>query len=152
MIEYLLESFESCIPEISLLCQEHYEEIAERKDVIPLDPDWERYVGMEKAGILFLATVRSDGELIGYYIVSVVPHLHYKSSLTAFTDIFFVQKDFRHGRVGYNLFKFVIKEIKALGVQRFYTSCKLKHDVGPMLDRLGFKEIERNYAMVFDNE
>ena len=149
MIQIEVDSFEKSIPELGAIHEEHYQEIAEHKDQIPLDFDYEQYVNLEKEGKLLFISVRDEGKLIGYFQAIISPHLHYKSSLTAWTDIYFLKKDYRKGGLGRKLFKKAIEEVNGRGVQRFYIGCKVKHDIGPILTRLGFEVIERQYAMVF---
>jgi len=152
MINYSIESFEECIPEIKGLAQLHYDEIDERSGVFELDPDWSQYVSLEKADVLFLSTVRVDNKMVGYFIALVMPHLHNKNVITAFTDVLFLHKKHRKSGIGRNFLKFIIEAIKTMGAKLFYIACKITHDLGPLFESMGFTEIERNYMMVFDNE
>ena len=133
-----------------LLYLEHWEEVALNKDAIPLKMDYGRYNKLDDAGALHVVTARNDGELIGYHMSMVWTHMHYADSLTAFTDIFFLRKEYRKGTgAGIKLFKFMINSLRERGVQRIYMGTKLSLDIGPILERLGFKAIERIYTLVF---
>lgn len=148
MITYQVEKYHEVDKEIHALWYEHWEEVALNKDVIPLDPDYETYTKLSLANILHLVTVREDGNVIGYHIALVYPHMHYKSSLTCFTDIFFIKKEKRKGFVGIKLLKFMEESVKERGVQKIYMGCKLHIDIGPVLEHLGYKQIEKIFTKV----
>lgn len=148
-VKFAVEDYLECEPELQELYPEHWKEIGLDHDVILLDPDYERYRAMAKAGVIHLVTARYDDALIGYHIAMIHPHLHYKSSITAFTDIFYLAPAYRVGMVGYRMLKFMRDSVKDRGVQKIYMGTKLTHDIGPLLDRLGFKAIERIYSLVF---
>lgn len=131
---------------IAPLLQKHWDEIALDKDAIKLDPDWARYADMAAKGSLVTITVRDEGELVGYAAFFLAPHLHYRTSLTAVSDIFFLRKDYRVGRTGIKLFQVAERELKALGVQKLCIMHKLHLDVGAIFERLGFRAIERTYS------
>jgi len=128
---------------------EHWAEIALDKDAIKLDPDYEKYRAMAEAGILHLVTARCDGRLVGYHLSMIYPHMHYRKSLTCFTDVFYLKPEYRVGMIGYKMLKFFRDSVKARGVQKIYMGTKLSHDIGPLLLRLGFNPIERIYTLVF---
>ena len=81
------------INELDELFPEHYEELCVTKEY-PYEPDYEAYKRCAEAGMLRTITCRADGELIGYIIFFVSPHLHYKSCITATEDIYFVKKEY----------------------------------------------------------
>lgn len=124
----------------------HWEELALDKAEVPLDPQWEIYVGREAIGELFYATLRKDGNLVGYFLAFVAPGLHYKTCLTATMDIFYVHPDSRGGTAALRLFRFVLKELKARGVQRVFLGSKLHKDSGRLFRAFGFKPIETYYS------
>ena len=104
------------LPEFEKLFPEHYDELCVTKD-FPANPNYDAYKQMAQAGLLRCITCRADGELIGYIIFYIQPHLHYKDCLTAFEDLYFVKKEFRKGRVGIRLFQYAEKVLKERGVQ-----------------------------------
>lgn len=148
-VQFAVEPYADAIEEMRELYEEHWQEIALDKDAIKLEPDYAKYAALAAVGILHLVTARIDGAIIGYHMSLIYPHLHYKSSLTCFTDVFFVKKEFRLGMIGYNLLKFFRDSVKERGVQKIYMNTKLSLDLDVLLRRLGFKAIERVYTMVF---
>ena len=146
MIEYKEETFDQVIDEIKPLLDNHYEEIALDRDVIKLNPDYETYKKLCDSGVMRIITARDDGKLVGYLIAIIKYHLHYKDSLTAFNDIFYVDKQYRKGMTGVKLFIKAEEILKKYGVQRVAMNTKLHHDVGAIFDRLGYKETERVFT------
>jgi hypothetical protein len=82
------------VGEITPLLQAHWEEIAHYKD-IELAPNVEAYAKLEAAGILHCYTARVAGALVGYFVTTVVPSLHYRGSLQAHQDVLFVLPEHR---------------------------------------------------------
>ena len=156
-IVYAVEPYSTAFEEARELLVEHWEEIALNKDKIRLAIDEDRYRDLAEKGILHIVTVRDaniqkwaydPGKLIGYHVALIVPHLHYKNDLHGFTDIFFIHPDYRKGRIGINLFKFVEKSMKERGVVKLMTAVKLHLDVGRIFERLGWTPIERLYSKI----
>lgn len=146
LVTFCVEEWASVWPEMSPLWRNHYEEIALDRDKIQLAPHLEVYHAMASVGGVHVVVARSQGRIIGYHISFVRPHLHYRYSLTAHTDVFWIDPMFRKGMTGIKLFKEAEKTLKARGVQKIFTACKLGLDLGPIFERLGFKEIERHYS------
>lgn len=147
-ITFQVESATALIEEIRPLLQAHYEEIARHRDKIALNPDYSRYEEMDRQGLLHAVTVRDEGRLVGYYISFVVPHLHYMDHLMALNDIVFISKPYRKGFTAIRMFKFAEASLRARGVSKTHINIKLAHDFGPVLERIGFVEIERIYEKI----
>lgn len=148
MISYQSELLATCRDEIETLLPLHYDEIAVNKDVIPLDCNWAAYEKKERDGELHIITVRLDGRLIGYHVSFVTPHLHYKSTLMAFVDVYFLLKEHRRGRIGLGLFQEVEKSLKARGVVKVFSGTKLHSDISPLFERLGWHATETLFTKV----
>ncbi len=122
----------------------HWAEIADQR--IPLDVWYDCYDAMAKVGQLHIVTVRDSGLIVGYHWSIVRPHLHYKQSLTAYTDIYYLFPKYRKGMNGIKLFKFAEKTLKERGVQRMYTASKVKLDMSVVFERLGWSKTEVVYT------
>ena len=147
MLTFAVEMLRDCLPEMKGLLAQHWEEIGSTKDVMVLDPSYEEYLALEALGHTHVVIGRSAGRMIGYHVSFVRPHLHYRNTLSAIVDIYYVHPDFRGG-AGYRLFRFVDASLKQRGVKAIFTACKLKKDIGPLLERLGYVEHERLYKKV----
>lgn len=141
MITASVESFEKAIPEIKEIFGEHWQELALNKTTVPLAPQWDEYVRREKAGTLFLATVRKDGSIIAYYIAQVAPGFHYSQTLTGTMDIAYVIPKARNRGMALPLFRCVEKEMRRRGVKVWYSGFKSHNPLGmdKLLDKLGFE-------------
>jgi len=151
MIAYKEESYDNVIGEIKPLFDLHYDEIANDKDVIKLNPDYDTYKRLCDAGMIKIITARDDDKLIGYCVCIIKYHLHYKDSLTALNDIFYIAKEYRKGLIGVKLFIKTEEILKKYGVQRVAMNTKTHHDVGVIFDRLGYKETERVFTKIISS-
>lgn len=132
------ESWQSVQPEIEKLIEEHWEEVALYKDDVPLDPNWPAYAKLADTGILCAVTARAAGELVGYALFFVTPHLHYKSTMSATNDVLFLKKSHRKGAAGWVLIRAAEKVLRGMGAQRISWHVKVQHDFGVLLKRLGY--------------
>jgi len=128
---------------------EHYDELCVTKD-FPLMPDYEAYGRLHVAGMLRCITVREDNELIGYALFIVHPHLHYKSCITAFEDIYFLKKEHRKGRVGIRLFQFAEDVLKKEGVHRIIMHTKIHMDNTRLFEYLGYKLTDKLFTKILE--
>ena len=137
MITYQQESLVTTKEDARPLLEKHWEEIALNKDTIKLNPDWDAYADLEDVGILKIFTARSDGNLIGYFVVFVRSHIHYKDNLFAYNDILYLDKDYRKGFTGAKLMKFAEKCLKEDGVSVLVVNTKRHKPFDVLLSWLG---------------
>ena len=145
-VTYAVENWFDALSEMEELWPLHWDEVAMNKDTIPLDPDYPTYAALANSGALHLLVARCEGKMIGYHVSIVKGHLHYRHSLSAFTDMYFIHPEHRKGMVGVRLFKEAEKTLKARGVEKMFTGTKLSLDMGRIFERLGWKETERLYT------
>ena len=146
MITYETSALGPILEELKPILHLHYEEVAENKDKISLNPDYDKYLAMDAAGILHTVLARDGEKIIGYFICFVTPHIHYKDHLFASNDILFIHPDYRKGRAGIGLFKFAEQDLKAKGVSVLIIHMKVKHPFDPLCIKLGYTNIERLYS------
>jgi hypothetical protein len=146
-MRFAVETLAECWDEGQALLRLHWREVAIDQDLIPLDVDFEIYQLIEHRGELQLVTMRDDqGNLCGYHVAFIRPHMRYRTSLTGFFDVFFIHPEHRKGLAAWRLFKFVEAECARRGVQRMYATCKLSLDLSALFIRLGWTEIERVFT------
>jgi GNAT superfamily N-acetyltransferase len=133
------------IPEFEKLFPEHYDELCVTKDY-PANPNYDAYRQMGEAGLLRTITCRADGELVGYVIFYIQPHLHYKDCLTAFEDLYFVKKEYRKGRVGIRLFQYAEQVLKERGINRVVIHTKVHLDNSKLFEYLGYKHTDKIFT------
>lgn len=146
-LAFQVEPYLEVIEEIKPFYPLHYDELASDKS-IALNPDYAGYAWRAERGLLHTVTARQEGELVGYHISVIAPHLHYKHSLTAHVDIYYLRKDCRLGMNGVKLLQFAEETLAQRGVERIYMSTKTDADKSVILERLGFNEKERVFTKV----
>lgn len=141
-----VEPFSEIVREVKPLLQRHWEELALDKEEVPLDPDWPRYARLEASGQLSVVTVRENGRLVGYSWMVIGPSLHYRSTLEAVMDIFWLAPEVRGRMGGRRLFRAVERELRRRGVKRVYAGSKLHKDSSALFIALGYTPIERWFS------
>lgn len=148
MITYRQESLVTTKADIIPLLEKHWEEVALNKEKIKLNPDWDAYANLEDAGILKIFTARDDRKLVGYFVVFVKSHIHYKDHLFCYNDVIFVDEEYRKGFTSPRLIKFAEKCLKADGVEVMIVNTKRHKPFDSLLVWLGYKHIENLYSKV----
>lgn len=148
MITFQEEKLKDFLEELKPLLYDHWSEIAQDKEQVPLDPDYQKYFELEKQGILHTVTVRDGDTLIGYCLSFIVPHIHYKSTIMAMNDILYVKPSYRKGSIGIRLIKIVEEKLKERGVFKTIYHIKTNHDVGKLFEKLGYTFFEKMYGKV----
>jgi GNAT superfamily N-acetyltransferase len=148
VIKYQQESLVTVKEDARPLLEKHWEEIALNKDKIKLNPDWDAYADLEDAGVLKIFTARSDGELVGYFVVFVKAHIHYRDHLFAYNDILFLDKEYRKGFTGAKLIKFAEKCLREDDVSVVVVNTKRHKPFDVLLNWLGYRHIENIYSKV----
>jgi hypothetical protein len=148
VITYQQESLVTVKADIIPLLEKHWEEVALNKEKIKLNPDWDAYANLEDAGVLKIFTARADGKLIGYFVVFVKSHIHYKDHLFCYNDLIFIDEEYRKGFTSPRLIKFAEKCLKADGVEVMIVNTKMHKPFDSLLVWLGYKHIENLYSKV----
>jgi len=148
VITYRQESLVTVKADIIPLLEKHWEEVALNKEKIKLNPDWDAYANLEDAGVLKIFTAREDGKLVGYFVVFVKSHIHYKDHLFCYNDVIFVDEEYRKGFTSPRLIKFAEKCLKADGVEVMIVNTKRHKPFDSLLVWLGYKHIENLYSKV----
>lgn len=140
---YAREPFEDLYEELLPLVEQHYEEIAWRKDRVPLAIDYERYSRMAGEGMLLCYTARKGSVLVGYAVFFLSHHPHYSETVFGANDIVWLRKDLRGGGHGKLLIDYCETDLKALGAQVISWHVKPQIDFGPLLSTVGYDPQDR---------
>lgn len=147
MITAQIEQYDKCIDEMTGLYDEHWKALAPHQDKVPLDPDYEAYLELDRANMLLLATLREDGDLVGYFLGLVTTGLHYQTCLTLTMDIFWLTPASRDKELGaVKLFRAVETEARRRGVQRVVYASKVSNDASRLFEFLKCTKIETHYS------
>lgn len=146
MITYQQEFLDDVRDSAASLLVEHWKEVALNKDIIPLDPDWDAYEKLEGEGKLRIFTVRDSSLLVGYFVVIVDTHIHYKSTLFATNDLIYLRPSSREGFVAARLIRFAEKCLRADDVTVLMINTKDHRPFDPLLIRGGYELFDRVYG------
>ena len=148
-VTYQIEPWSSELSEEMMpLWVAHWLEVGMDHEAVPLDPDFEAIWTEALANRLRILTVRKDGNLVGYHISKILRPWHYKSTLCAFVDAYYLAESHRKGFAGVRMFKEAERDLASIGVKKMYSFCKLGHDHGRIFERLGYVESEREFTKV----
>lgn len=147
-LTFMVETWADCRTEMAPLWFVHWQEIAIHRDVIALDPDLEQYAAMQAAGMLCLLIARCEGRMVGYYASIIKPHLHYRTVLHAFTDVYYLLPEFRKGRNGIRLIDAAKRVWRERGVKKAFTATKKHLNMGPVLLATGWEQTEDTYCIL----
>ena len=124
------------------------------KHGIPLSVDVDAYSDLDAKEMLHLVTVREarlaaaeapTAPLIGYALYILRPHLHYKETLHAYCDVYYLAKDGRKGLAGYRLLQYAEETLKKRGVQMLMSGTKASLDMSRLFERLGWSLSEQTF-------
>lgn len=125
--------------EMEHLLVEHVEELTTNKELMKLNPDWDSYIQLEKAGGLFSLFVKHEGKVIGYSVNFITHHLHYSDLTTASNDVLFLTKAYRDNNIGRDLIARSEERAKELGADIYSLHAKEKTTLNTLLPLLGYK-------------
>jgi L-amino acid N-acyltransferase YncA len=146
VITYQLEPWATYFLDCQTLWLEHYDEIAVQKDRMAMKPDVVAYQNLEQLGQLQIVTAREAGQMVGYILSVIRPHLHYADVLCGYEDAYFLAKSHRKGMAGVRLIKEAIRHMQAAGVRKAFFMTKVALDMGAIFRRLGFTETDIVYS------
>jgi GNAT superfamily N-acetyltransferase len=148
-MEHLAFAVEPWAPfreEAAALLPRHWEELAIDKDKLPLEPHWQRYTDLDKAGAVSLVTIRECGRLVGYSIMFVTDSMQHKTALEAWMDIFWVAPEVRGRMGGLRLFRTHEKELRRRGVVRVNVGSRVHRDCSRLFLAMGYRPSERWFS------
>jgi len=141
-----VEKVVDCMAELAALFPAHWEEVGIFKDRMPLDPNFDRYLAMDRADEVLVVVVRRDQVVRGYGVFFIHKNMHYAGTLTAQADIFYIVPEERTRGVGKLLFTTAEHELKRRGVKLWWCGFKIDHDLDLFFHSLGFTNYEIHCA------
>jgi GNAT superfamily N-acetyltransferase len=147
-VEFKVEQWSSVLPELRPLFAFLWAEVALDKDKMRAVCNEEGYATMERLNMLHVVTARTDkGELAGYHVSFITPHLHYKEEgPMCFTDMYWTHPKMRVGGLGAKLLTFLVESLKERGIVKAYLSHKVSHDRSELFTALGWKPCDVVYC------
>lgn len=144
-----LEPISDCVDEITKIHQAHWDETEVLYLTRPMDPDYDYLSSMEANRQFVLFTIRDpDGNLIGNLGYFIAISTHFKGSLMAREDFFFIDKAHRGSGLARRFYQYSEECLTQLGVKLIGISDKAPcggKSLGPLLEREGFKAVSTIY-------
>lgn len=129
------------------LLEKHWDEIANYKDQINLNPDIEKYNILQEMGFVKTVSVYVDNVMVGYSGIVLSPLLHYKEDVDAFVDVIYVSPDFRNSVIGSQLINKTEELAKENGASVITHHVKPDHPaLAILLKRKKYKLAEYKYS------
>jgi GNAT superfamily N-acetyltransferase len=146
-VTFARERFHDVIDELKPLLERHWREIALYQDEVVFDPDYDRYADLDEKGVMHAFFARVDGNIVGYAVYFVMPHLHYRRDKWAVCDIVWIAPEHRRQATGAGLFSFVEESLRASGATAMHTNGKEDHPaLGFLLEHLGHGRVQFGYS------
>jgi hypothetical protein len=146
-IAYAVEKFTAVRPEIEPHVDAHWNEFASNKGDAAMDVDWALYESLCRSGKLHVFTARRDGRLVGYFGCILSTHPHRRTVLTASSSFLYVAQDPIRGLIIRGLIAISINCFNTMGVKLYHYRSKNSHNIGQILEKMGFNTIETVYSM-----
>ncbi len=149
---YAWEQLSDILPEIAPLLRIHWQEVDWFDGKLPLDPDWQKCLAYEQAGILHILTCRINDRLAGYIFTYLLDSVFF-SLQWATVQGFWLDPAYRSGWTGVKLFKENERGMRERGAKAISVEILLKiasdrGTLGAILERLGYKPLGKLYAKV----
>ena len=146
MINFQTEKYIECIAEMQPMFEAQWKEVEGNQDELPLEPDYAQYQKLCEADMLKIVTARLDGELIGYLVTFVVPHLHHMNTRWASSDIFYIKPKYRNTAVAAKLIHMTENLLRDKGVKMLSLHMKAHVPFDKLAEGCGFDKFEITYS------
>ena len=137
-------------PNIGALVADYVEE-AGVPEMGPANPQWGQYHQLEDSGMLHCFGVWDDETLVGmcFVLISSVPHFGVPF---ASLETFFVAKSHRAGGTGLRLLRAAEDLARDHGLRHVMATAPAESALSVVLPRRGYRESNRVYLRVLDDE
>lgn len=128
------------------LLEAHWNEVGEHRDTIALEPDFEKLLGLERAGVMACATARAEvgSALLGYAAMLVSPHLLYKSHLLAYSISVYMTPE--HRGHGPELVRAIERDMRGRGATKVFFIAKERTAFADVLEGMGYEPSETAFG------
>jgi hypothetical protein len=137
------EKFELSLPDFRGLIEQNHEETGVFKK--EFDPDFDRYIYIEREGGLSFFTIRTEDErhAVGYNMF-YLDELIYQMGVTSATQaILYIDK--AHRGIGLPFLRFCDDSLREKGVHSIWRQSTSKLDISRIYEKMGYGFIEKVY-------
>ena len=147
MLTFQLERGTSIYGQLDVLGVAHYNDITPDKDKMPYGIDGPYYQALDGLGMLQTLTARRDGNIVGYCVVVVKPHPHYRTVLCGFEDAYFLLPEERKGRTGLKMLQESLAALRRRGVKKAFFHSKCHKDLASLFRYLRFTHCDEVWSL-----
>lgn len=150
---FALEHFADTYPEMEPIYRRHYGEMqarlkADGVEIPPFAPRVDQYRKANEAGYMLLYIVRDEtGKAVGHSSLYLTNDMH-NGEFMAQEDTIYILPEHRNG-VGKRLVRFILDDLKRLGVKRVIITPVTDLRVGKIWQRMGFKPVAQVMTYTF---
>jgi GNAT superfamily N-acetyltransferase len=145
-LTFKLEKLDEVRWEMEPMLIAHWAETAMYKDKVPYAPAWDKYYNLENAGVLKIVTARLGDRLIGYFVATLLPNMHYSDTLYALNDILYIDPAYRNAGNGTAMLVAAEQIFKGLGAQVITVHMKVYAPFDGICKALDWDYTERIYT------
>lgn len=110
---------------------------------MPFNPDYDRYLYLDKCGDLKFYVARFEGQIAGFAIFFIDTEIQQKEVRSATQSVNYVCRN--HRGMGYAFMKFCDDILRKQGINSVWRQASTKHDIGKVYERMGYTLIEKSY-------
>lgn len=140
------ERWNDIVEDLKPLFALHFTEEAIRHPRLALNPDYAGYAERDRAGILSLTTARDGDQLVGYFLMYVVPSPHYRATLWGIMDTHYLAPAYRSAQNGIRFVQAMEQIVRARGATELLANTKVGLDASALFERLGWRRAAITYA------
>ena len=145
----LVERIEDVLEEIKPLHAAHWSETETYRHGVQLNPDYAYMVNAERSGRFILFTVRHEGLLVGNCMMYLSRSTH-TQKWVAEEDTIFILPEYRKGRLGVRLIRYVEDVLRNMGITEIRITVKTVNTVAKLMMRMGYAHTGNQLTKVFE--
>jgi len=131
------ERLANVLDEIKPIHAQHWAETESYRHGLEMNPDYDYMVNAENHGRFILFTVRVNGAMVGNCMMYLSRSTH-TQKWVAEEDTIYILPEYRKGRLGVRLIRYVEYVLANMGVTEIRVTVKTVNDVGRLLQHLGY--------------
>ena len=144
-----VERIEDVLEELKPVHAAHWQETERYRHGIALNPDYNYMINAERTGRFMLFTVRNDDGLVGNCMMYLSRSTH-TQRWVAEEDTIFILPEYRKGRLGVSLIRYVEDVLRNMVVTEIRVTVKTVNDVGRLLTHLGYNHTGNQLTKILE--
>lgn len=120
-------------------------------DRAPLAINWQSYRVREEAGLVFIQGAYVGDAVVGYCVLSRVPHIHNVEARPARISAIYVDPTYRRQLIGMDLLRWAIRTAKQVECTEISGHARPGAIAGKILEAMGFEAREVTYVKEIGN-